>query len=61
MSIFSMRAMNDSAPLARPRSLSSHAYFLGDCHTTACPSLANTNLPRAQGVNHFLHGELEAA
>lgn len=58
--IFSMAAMKDSARLTRLRFLSSHACFPHNCHTTACPSLANTNLPCAQVVHRLLRGELEA-
>ena len=60
MSIFSTRAMNDSALLARARSLSSHAYFLGDCHTTACPFLITTDLTYAQVVDHSPSRQVEA-
>ena len=60
VNIFSTRAMNDSAPLARHRSLSSHAYFLGHCHTTARPSLITTDLTYAQVADPSLPRELEA-
>ena len=61
MNILNPSAMKDSAWRTSPRSFSSHAYLPHNCHTAACPSLATTNLPRAQGVNHFLRGELEGA
>jgi hypothetical protein len=61
VNIFSTSAMKDSATLTRPHFLSSLACFLRNCHTTACPSRAITNLPRAQVLHHRLGGELEAA
>jgi hypothetical protein len=60
VNIFSTRAMNDSAPLARPRFLSPHAYFLDNCHCILCPSLTSAGLPRSQVLDHPLPRQLEA-
>jgi len=61
VNIFSTSAMKDSVRLIRSGFLSSLAYFLYNCHTTACPSLTTTNSPSGRGPHYLFRGELEAA